>query len=167
MATGLGEAGRLGGHGLAPTPVRRPWRTIALGASVIGLADLLAASAINGVAPPRVARAVAAGLLGPAARDGGSPAALLGVGLQVAMSILIAAIYVGLAARVPRLAARPWLAGLLYGIGIFVVMNFVVVPLSAIGRPPHFPSTGVMLLHLSAMLAYGVAVAWLAFARRG
>ena len=41
------------------------------------------------------------------------------------------------AARVaPSLSRRPLVSGVVYGIGIYLVMNFVVIPLSRIGSRP-------------------------------
>jgi uncharacterized membrane protein YagU involved in acid resistance len=87
--------------------------------------------------------------------------AALGLFLQWAMSLLIAAIYVIASERLPALK-RHWIAGgLAYGIGIFVVMNYVVFPLSAYRRFPHFTplNAGANLL---AMLLFGFLVAFFA-----
>src|SRR6267142_161815 len=51
--------------------------------------------------------------------------------------------------------------GLAYGVGVFVVMNYVVVPLSEIGRIPQF--TGWTLGgNLLAMLGFGLLIAFFA-----
>jgi hypothetical protein len=65
--------------------------------------------------------------------------------------------------RTPVLKRR-WLeAGLAYGVVIFLVMNYVVLPLSAIGHAPRF-----RVLHfiedIVAMLLFGTIVAF--FARK-
>jgi uncharacterized membrane protein YagU involved in acid resistance len=90
-------------------------------------------------------------------------AAGLGLVLQWAMSILIAAIFV-LAGRLIPILRRRWVAaGLAYGAVVFFVMNYVVLPLSAIGHAPRF-----RIVHFSedvlAMLVFGLIVAH--FARR-
>jgi hypothetical protein len=59
---------------------------------------------------------------------------------------------------------RRWLAGgLAYGVVIFFVMNYVVVPLSAWKHHPHF-SAYKFAANMAAMLLFGVIVAF--FARR-
>ena len=102
-----------------------------LGGLIAGTIDIGAASLINGRDPTIIAEFIAGGLLGKAALAGGLQIVALGVVLQWAMSILIAAIFVVSASRVAILK-RQWLAGgLAYGVGVFFVMNYVVVPLSA------------------------------------
>src|SRR5438552_2068657 len=55
---------------------------------------------------------------------------------------------------------RWWIAGgLAYGVGIFFVMNYVVVPLSAVHRVPHF-TVQTFVENMLAMLLFGVIVAW-------
>ena len=79
------------------------------------------------------------------------------------MGILIAASNVAAAQLLPVLRRR-WLAGgLLYGVVIFAVMNYVVVPLSAWKHHAHFSATK-FLMNMAAMLLFGLIVAY--FARR-
>ena len=48
--------------------------------------------------------------------------------------------FVAAAARLTFLTARPLLWGLLYGIVLYVAMNYVAVPLSAAGAEGQFPA---------------------------
>jgi uncharacterized membrane protein YagU involved in acid resistance len=106
-------------------------RAIVVGGLVAGTLDIGAAALINRVSPVLIAHYIATGVMGPAALSAGAPAACLGVLLQLAMSVVIAAIYWFVTARMPRLRARWWLGGLLAGVVIFLVMNFIVMPFSA------------------------------------
>jgi hypothetical protein len=136
---------------------------VVLGGAVAGLVDLGAASAINGfIDPLRVARFIAAGLFGlKTAKAMGMQSALIGVALQVGMGILIAGVY-AVGARVLPALRRHWLpAGLAFGVGVFVVMNYVVVPLSALHSTPAFTATS-FALNMAAMLVFGTIVAWFA-----
>ena len=111
---------------------------ILLGGFVAGTIDIGAAALINLVNPIRVLHFIAGGLLGKAALAGGTGLALLGLLLQWAMSLIIAAIYV-FAAHWLGIMRRLWvLSGLSYGIVVFFVMNYIVVPLSAWAIWPHF-----------------------------
>ena len=74
---------------------------------------------------------VASGIMGEAAYEGGLTTALLGLILEFVMTIIIAGIFVFSADRIPLLRKNVIVGSLLYGFGVFVVMNFVVVPLSA------------------------------------
>jgi hypothetical protein len=135
--------------------------TAVYGGLLAGTIDIGAASAINTAAPDRVLRAVASGLLGRAAVHGGSWVIGLGLILQWAMSILIAAIFLAGAARLPVLRRRWILAGLAYGIVVFFVMNYAVVPLSAAVFKVHFTPLS-FAENMAAMLVFGSIVAYVA-----
>ena len=93
-----------------PTTVRTtPWVAILYGGFVAGSLDILAAALINWLNPLIIMRAIASGLLGRAAFQGGLPVAALGLLLQWAMSMLIAAIFVFAAGRMSWLSRR-WIA---------------------------------------------------------
>ncbi len=96
-----------------------------------GTIDIEAAALINHVGPVLITHYIATGVMGKSALSAGAPAAYLGLLLQWAMSVVIAAIYWFVTAGMPRLRQRWWLGGLLAGVVIFVVMNFIVMPFSA------------------------------------
>jgi len=131
---------------------------ILLGGLIAGTLDIGAAALINGRSPLVILLVIASGLLGKASFQGGLPAVILGLLLQW---LMIAAIYVLVSNRIGELKQH-WIAGgLAYGVGVFVVMNYVVVPLSEIGRIPQF--TGWTLGgNLLAMLGFGLLIAFFA-----
>jgi uncharacterized membrane protein YagU involved in acid resistance len=134
---------------------------ILAGGLVAGTVDLGAAALISLVSPIVIARYVAVGVLGMRSLELGSMSAVLGLLLQWAMSILIAAIYALGARSVPAVRRRWVAAGLAAGVVIFFVMNYVVLPLSAVGHRAHFtPKTFVE--NLLAMLLFGVIIAYFA-----
>lgn len=98
---------------------------------VAGTVDVGAASLINMANPLSVLRAIASGLIGKAAHGGGLPVELLGLLLQWAMGMVIAAIYMLATAKLPALRRRWIPTGILAGIVIYFVMVYVVLPLSA------------------------------------
>lgn len=143
-----------------PSTPRSSLAAIVRGGLVAGTLDIFAAALINAVSPLIILRAIASGLLGRAAFQGGLPVSLLGLLLQWAMSLLIAAIFV-LAARRLSWLRRQWAAaGLLYGVVVFGVMEFVVVPLSA-AMKPHFSALS-LVENVLAMLLFGLLVAFFA-----
>jgi hypothetical protein len=87
---------------------------------------------------------IASGLLGSAAFAGGRGSALLGLSLHVVFSLVIAAVFMLAATRLPVLRRNLILGGLLYGVVVYVVMNFVVTPLSA-APPPEGISLAVIV----------------------
>lgn len=146
-------------------------RAILLGGLVAGTIDIGAAALINRVSPVLIAHYIATGIMGRAALTTGAPAAYLGVVLQWAMSVLIAAIYWCVTARMPRLRARWWLGGLLAGVVIFVVMNFIVMPFSAAPVTLHEVIARFRPVkaaeNLLAMFVFGLIVAYCARSRFG
>jgi hypothetical protein len=133
---------------------------ILLGGISAGTVDIGAASLINGAKPSRILQVIASGLLGKSAFADSSTIEL-GLALQWAMSVIIASIFVFAAQSMPALK-RHWIkAGLAYGLVVFVVMNYAVLPLSAIGHPPRFRAVHFME-DMIAMLAFGSIIAFCA-----
>jgi len=117
----------------------RALRAIVGGGLLGGLFDITFACVVwairAGVTPIRVGQSVASGLLGrEAALAGGVATGILGLVLHFLMTIIMAAVYYGAATRIPLLVKHAVPCGLAYGLGIYCVMNFVVLPLSAIGK---------------------------------
>lgn len=141
----------------------RVLRGILLGGIVAGTIDIGAACLITGRSVQFILHTIAGGLLAKAAYSGGMRTALLGLALQEIMGVIIAAIY-AVGARLMPLLHRRWIAGgLAYGVIIFFVMNYVVVPLSAWRHVPHF-TLPKFLANMAAMLLFGLIVAY--FGRR-
>jgi len=128
---------------------------------VAGTVDIAAASLINTINPLLVLLAIASGLLGKAAFHGGGGVMVLGLVLQWVMSIIIAGIFMLAATRIPALARRWVLYGALYGVVVFIVMNFVVVPLSVAPLKPGWALSAMsVVMNLFAMLVFGWIVAY-------
>ena len=87
--------------------------------------------------------------------------AALGVALQWAMSILIAAIYVFASTKIEMLRNRWLISGIAYGIPVYFVMEYVVVPLSAWHRAPRF-SPVPFAENMLAMMVFGLIIAFFA-----
>jgi uncharacterized membrane protein YagU involved in acid resistance len=132
---------------------------VLLGGLIAGTIDIGAASLINKLSPAVILQAIASGVLGKASFRMGLTSAILGLVLQLAMSVLIAAIYVGAARRLTILKRR-WIgAGLAYGVAVYFVMNYVVVPLSAAKFAAKFTVAG-FVANLLAMLLFGLIIAF-------
>jgi len=124
-----------------------PRRAIVYGGLTVAVLDGLDAIVFfglrSGVGPVRIFKGIAGGLLGrEAALAGGWPTALLGVAMHCTIATTIVAVFVLLSRRFPLLAQRPFVWGPLYGIGAYLVMNLVVLPLSALhgtGLPSALP----------------------------
>lgn len=86
--------------------------------------------------PSQVLQSVASGLLGPKSFHGGAKTAALGLLLHFLIAFIWAVIYYVASRQLAFLTVRPVIAGLVYGEFVWVMMNCVVVPLSAIHRWP-------------------------------
>jgi hypothetical protein len=130
---------------------------------VAGTIDIGAACTINQVGPVPILRFIASGLLGtPLAHE--PWVYCLGMALQWLMSIIIAAIFVSAAARIPLLLRRWVAAGIAYGVVVYFVMTFVVVPLSR-AKSGHVTWTS-FAENLLAMIVFGLIVAYIAQRQR-
>jgi len=90
---------------------------------------------------------IASGALGESAFAGGIPTALLGVLFHFIFSIVIAGVFILAADRIPLLRRQIIPGSLLYGFGVFVVMNMIVTPLSATPPLPT-PTTSELIVAL-------------------
>jgi hypothetical protein len=136
-------------------------RAIAVGGLLAGTIDIAAACVINWVSPVVILHAIAGGVLGSASFHEGTSSAVLGLILQWAMSLLIAAVFVIGVQWLPALQRRWATAGLIYGVVIFAVMNYVVVPMSAVWHIFHF-TAAKFLENMLAMLLFGIIIAYTA-----
>ena len=134
-------------------------RMILISGFIAGTIDVGAACLINSVGPVVILKAIAAGILGPASFRGGAAVAALGLILQWLMSWAIAAVYLVAAGNMPVLRRRWILSGLAYGMAVFIVMNFIVMPLSAVGHVPTF--TVIRFVgNLLAMCLFGLIISY-------
>jgi hypothetical protein len=138
-----------------------PLTAIVLAGLVAGTIDIAAASLINGRDPVFISQIIAGGLLGKAALTGGMQSAALGVALQWAMSIIIAAIFVTASSWIPALRQHWALAGVAFGVPVYFTMEYVVVPLSAWHRWPKF-AVVPFCENMAAMMVFGLIVAFFA-----
>ena len=114
-------------------------RRILAAAAIAGTLDIAAAMILTLVAGGTVAnllRSVASGPL-PDAKHWGAGGAALGLAVHFALIAVMAAIFVLAADRIAALKRKPLLWGALYGLGIWIVMYFLVLP-ARFGAPlPH------------------------------
>lgn len=87
---------------------------------------------------------VTSGLLGESAFAGGLATALLGLIIEFIMTIIIAGVFIVSVDQIPLLRRNVIVGSLLYGFGVFSVMNFIVQPISAAPTLPA-PPTGLLI----------------------
>jgi hypothetical protein len=116
-------------------------------------------SGLRGVGPVRVLHSVAGGLLGPAAREGGLATAALGAALHFLIATAAAAVYWLASRKLDVLVRHAVVCGLLYGVAVYLLMNFVVVPLSAAYFTPSHAPSALLLNSAGHMLLVGLPIA--------
>jgi hypothetical protein len=143
-------------------------RALVVGGLVVGAMDLIAASVYaisRGGTAAGVWKFVASGLLGRSAFEGGSGTILLGVALHFFIAFTVVAVYVLASLRMPVLAGHPLPLGALYGVLVYVVMTFLVIPLSA-AVPGRRTATGMLIMLGIHIFVIGIPTALFARAVR-
>ena len=116
-----------------PTVQPRALDTILYGGLTAGLLDACDAVLFfgsRGARPDRIAQHVASGLLGRASFGHGAASIAAGVVLHFAVALSIATVFYVLCRRISIMVRHPVLAGLVFGVAAYFVMDNIVVPLS-------------------------------------
>jgi len=137
---------------------------IAVGGFVAGSFDLIAAFISFGWGVPR---AIAGGLLGRPAFQGGTATWILGVVLHYFIAYSAAAAYCLTSQRLSFLKEHFLICGMFFGMGFFLVMNLIVLPLSGLHAMGPYQLRGLIQGILIHMILIGVPIAYCArkFAR--
>jgi hypothetical protein len=126
-------------------PRSRAFEPIVYGGLTAAALDILNASTFwfltRGVKPVVILHGIAAGLIGgKAAAAGGLPTAVLGAFLHVFIACVMAAVYWYASLRLPALLRSPVVYGMCYGVVCYLVMENIVLPLSATHAAPFQPA---------------------------
>ncbi len=109
----------------------RALRAILTAGLVVGVLDISSAFVIwwqRGVALQRGLQGIAAGLLGAKSFEGGMATAGLGLVLHFFVAFVVVSVFYLASRRMPFLTKQPFVWGVLYGIGVYLVMYWVVLP---------------------------------------
>src|SRR5450432_990312 len=103
------------------------WRAIGAAGLICGTLDINAAFinawAAANVTPPQLLRIVAGGVFGSPARDGGWGFALFGLVLHFCVAFSATIVFYAFSRRFKFLTRRAVISGLIYGAGVYLVMN--------------------------------------------
>jgi len=133
-----------------------------IAAAVIEMIFVLPIQASLHHSPMIVFQSIASGVSGTAAYRGCMGSALAGVGWHVLISLVSAACYVAAATRLPFLYARPLIGGVLCGVIAYAVMNWIVIPLSALGYAPTTDPWMMLLSFSIHLFGFGIPIAYVA-----
>jgi hypothetical protein len=116
----------------------------------LDILDVIIFYGLRGVSATRILQGIAFGLIGRTSYSLGMRSAALGLLLHFCIATTWAAIYLFASSWLP-LSRHPWIYGTLYGILIYIVMNYVVLPLSHIGLRP-LPPLGPLINGVGALI---------------
>lgn len=153
----------------------KAFQVILCGGLIAGTLDLTAACVSSwlraGVGPIRVMQSIASGLLGAESYTGGAKTAVLGVALHFLIATVATAVFYFASRMLRFLVEHPITAGLLYGVAVYLFMNFVVLPLSAFPQRGAPPLSGRVIGLLIIMFCIGLPIAtivrWFSRPQRG
>lgn len=133
---------------------------------IVGTLDAIAASVHSygfaGVTPDKVFRYVASGVFGKDAFTGDSSVALWGLLFHFIVATGWTTLFYLLYPKVNFFSSAKFVAGISYGIFIWLMMNKVVVPLSNVPPVPfHFTIRTVVMI-LIHMFIIGIPISYLA-----
>jgi hypothetical protein len=109
----------------------RPLREILIAGLVVGVLDISSAVVIwwqRGVALQRGLQGIATGLLGAKSYTGGPATAGLGLALHFFVAFVVVAIFYLASRKLQFLTKQPFISGVFYGIGVYVIMYWIVLP---------------------------------------
>lgn len=145
----------------------KAYRAILWGGLIAGALDLTAAcvnSSLRGGSAIGVLQAIASGLLGAASFKGGFSTAVLGFMLHFFIATMATAVYYATSRKLKLLVQQAVVCGLAYGVAVYLFMNLVVLPLSAVSFKISYALpvvvTGLMIHMLCVGLPIALAVRW-------
>ena len=134
--------------------IPRPVVVGALAVAILDGLDPVIFYAFRGVAPGRIFQGIAGGLMGrEAALAGGTPTVVLGMALHLFIASVVVITYWLASRKLPALVRHPIAYGMLYGLAVYAVMNFIVIPLSALGSGLKVPTIAITPAFLNGIFA--------------
>jgi hypothetical protein len=117
---------------------------------IAGSLDIASAFAIylsKGIALTRGLQGISIGLLGrETALQGGTATAALGLALHFVTMLGVVLVFFAASRYLPVLTRHPIVSGIVYGPIVYLIMYWVVVPLSRIGPRPHSLSNDALAI---------------------
>jgi uncharacterized integral membrane protein len=144
-------------------------RWVLLGGTLAATFDIIFAFVFygqRGVPPLRILQSIASGLLGTSSYSGGASTATLGLVLHFLIAIAAAFVFYTASRKLPWLVENAFIAGLVFGVCVYAVMNAAVVPLSAFPHKASFPPVVLTAGLLAHMFLVGLPISLCVRAQR-
>ena len=140
------------------------WKVIAGATLLVGTLDISDAFifyGLRGVSPIRILQGIASGIYGRPAMGMGNRSAVIGLICHFFIAFCATTVFL-LAARKLPFARHPWLYGSLFGVALYCVMNYIVLPLSKIGVRPMPPLIPLVNGVAALVFCIGIPLAFIA-----
>src|SRR5579872_1375671 len=126
-----------------------------------GVLDISAAFitwGFRGVKPYRILQGIASGLLGPRSFNGGWPTAVLGLACHFFIAFSADIVFYMASPKIMLLTRRAVVSGIVYGVLVYLIMYWVVVPLSRAYHRLFSPSATIIAI-ITHMVCVGLPIA--------
>jgi hypothetical protein len=126
-----------------------------------GVMDITAAFVTwwpKGVLPSRILKGIASGMLGTDAYNAGWPVAALGLAFHFFIAFSAATVFYFASRKLAFLTQHPFLSGPLYGVAVYLVMYWIVMPLSRYRHRP-FTLTSTTIAIVTHIICVGLPIA--------
>ena len=128
-------------------------------ASVLdGIAGMFFLHLWYNLSPAQFMQFIASGIYGTAAFAGGTPMVITGILIHFLIGFIIAIIYFYAYPKIGLLKSKPLIAGLILGLGVWLVMNLLVIPISNTQKSPFSPGP-VLISMIWHMVLVGLPIA--------
>lgn len=114
-------------------------KTILVTGLIAGTLDILAATThayVRGISPIRLLQFVASGLFGAEAFSGGLTMAFSGLVIHYIIALSWTFLFFMIYPKLSFLSKNKIVAGILYGVFVWLAMSFIVLPLTAVPKSP-------------------------------
>jgi hypothetical protein len=152
----MGNSNRVFSSGIK----RGPMSVIARAGLVCGVLDISAAFltwAPQGVMPIIILQGIASGVVGRKSFDGGWATGALGLLLHFVIAFSAATVFYAASRKLRFMTERPILSGILYGVAVYLVMYWVVMPIAIAHRRP-FSITAALIAIVTHMVCVGLPI---------
>lgn len=136
------------------------FRAIFWAGLIAGAMDITAAFvtwAPRGIKPITILQGIASGLLGQTSFAGGWSTAALGLACHFFIAFSAATVFYLASRKLKFMTRRAILAGILYGVAVYLVMYWVVLPLSEFHRRP-FSWSATVIAIITHMVCVGTPI---------
>jgi hypothetical protein len=133
-------------------PTHRVWTVVWIGlvAGTMDIGENLIFNQMRAVTPKMVFQYIASGLIGTRAIAMGGESVALGVAIHYAIAMTWTVLFYLVSRKLAILTRQAAICGIVYGGVVYVIMNFVVLPLTAI---PHSTQAMTLASRINGVLA--------------